>query len=71
MSTPMKVTVLDTLEDIFKYLCDGRKVLCVDTAFLNVTYAEDMIVRDIYAAYFNDKSYHVFIVVEKLPEYEF
>lgn len=65
----MQVTLLHTADDIFKYICKGCKVFCIDIDYPDAFSAYNMKASEI-LDYLNSSEY-IFIAIEELPIYEF
>ena len=62
----MKVTCLNTLDDIFKAICDGYRVLCIDIYCPDVFNIGSMKVAEIIDYLENNKGVYIFIALEDL-----
>lgn len=61
----MKVTSLNTLDEIFKAICDGCRVLCVDLYNPDAFNVGSMKVLEIIDYMNNNPGVYVFIAVEE------
>jgi hypothetical protein len=60
----MKVTCLNTLDDICKAICDGRRVLCIDIYCPDAFNIGSMKVLEIIDYLDNNKGVYIFIALE-------
>lgn len=60
----MKVTCLNTLDEIFKAICDGHRVLCVDLYSPDAFNVGSMKILEIIDYLDNNPGVYVFIAVE-------
>lgn len=61
----MKVTCLNTLDEIFKSICDGYRVLCVDLYCPDAFNVGSMKILEIIDYLNNNPGVYVFIAVEE------
>lgn len=60
----MKITSLNTLEDIFKAISDGKRVLCVDVYCPDAYNVGSMRIMEIADYIDNESSVYIFIALE-------